>query len=121
MRIGELAARSGFSRDTLRFYEKRGLIRSIRRPNGYRHYADQTLVLLEFIGTARSLGFTLAEIESELPELVETGLSRERTADLLHSKLALIDRKIDDLSRLRSRIESLLAQACPLAVPDPSR
>jgi len=42
MQIGELAERSGLSRDTLRFYEKRGLIASLRRPNGYRHYPDGT-------------------------------------------------------------------------------
>lgn len=115
MQIGELSRRSGFSRHTLRFYEKRGLIRSLRRPNGYRDYPEGILVLLDYIRTAQSLGFTLAEIEDELPTLFAQGLSQHRVAELLRGKLAAIDERISGLTELRERLGARLTEVCPIA------
>jgi DNA-binding transcriptional MerR regulator len=69
MRIGELAAAAGISRDTLRFYEQQGLIRARRLENGYRDYPDEVLMLVNYIREAQQLGFTLAEIGRKLPEV----------------------------------------------------
>ena len=114
MQIGELSEQSGLSRDTLRFYEKRGLIRAHRRPNGYRHYPDGTLFVLEYLRTAQRLGFTLAEIESELPALAEEGIKAARIAEILRLKIAAIDMRIADLARLRDDLAKRLDAACPL-------
>lgn len=116
MQIGELAARTGLSRDTLRYYEKRGLIRAHRRPNGYRHYPDEMLFLLDFVQTAQELGFTLAEIEAELPGLGETGISQDRVADVLLGKISVIDERIRALQGLRNALADRLDQACPLSL-----
>ena len=62
MRIGELAQASAVSRDTLRFYEQRGLIAAQRSANGYRDYPAQMVQLVLYIKTAQRLGFTLGEI-----------------------------------------------------------
>lgn len=97
MQIGELSQRTGISRDTLRFYEKRGFIRAARRPNGYRHYPAETVQLLDFIAMAKKLGFTLAEIEAELPALAEAGISEERISAILTSKIAAIDAHIEQM------------------------
>lgn len=116
MRIGQLAERTGVSRDTLRFYEKRGLIRSIRRPNGYRHFPEETQALLSFILTARTLGFTLAEIEEEMPS-PETGISAEKLGELLRGKMHRIDERISELNGLRSALAARLDKICPLVAP----
>lgn len=70
MQIKWLEARSGLPRDTLRFYERTGLITPPRRlPNGYRDYDEHTLAELKFIAAAREVGFTLAEIKTAIPHL----------------------------------------------------
>ena len=69
MQIGEVAAATGLSRDTLRFYEKRGLLRARRSANGYRDYPAEALDWLRYIRIAQQLGFSLAEIEADLPLL----------------------------------------------------
>lgn len=114
MQIGELAQTTGLSRDTLRFYEKRGFIRAHRRPNGYRHYPPETVQLLEFIAMAKSLGFTLAEIEAELPALADAGISQDRISAILETKIAAIDGRINDLRAMRTRLADTLASVCPL-------
>lgn len=114
MQIGELSGRSGLSRDALRFYEKRGLIRAHRRPNGYRHYPQVTLFLLDYIRTAQRLGFTLSEIEAELPQLQAEGLTAARVEAILLGKIAAIDARINDLRALRDDLAGRLIEVCPL-------
>ena len=65
MRIGELAERSGVSRDTVRFYERNGLIRSVSGQsdtNNYRDYPDDNLIRLEFFTKAREAGMSIADM-----------------------------------------------------------
>jgi len=114
MQIGELAERSGLSRDALRFYEKRGLIRPHRRPNGYRHYSEATIFVLSYVQTARRLGFTLAEIETELPLLHAEGLTASRVESILRRKMSEIDKRICNLQALRDDLAGRLAEVCPL-------
>jgi len=62
--IGQLAKRAGVKSDSVRFYERTGLLaRPVRRSNGYRTYDEAALVRLRFIKTAQSLGFSLDEIK----------------------------------------------------------
>ena len=114
MQIGELAERIGLSRDTLRYYEKRGLIRAHRRPNGYRHYGEDALFVLNYLKMAQTLGFTLAEIEAEIPNLSDEGITTERVAEVLRGKISMIDARIADLSALRHALAKQLDLACPL-------
>ena len=72
MRIGQLAKKSGLSRDTLRFYEKKGLIRSEKEQGGsnsYRSYPDETLITLERISEAQTAGLTLSDLSILLGQL----------------------------------------------------
>ncbi|MET8446986.1 MerR family transcriptional regulator, partial [Streptomyces sp. NPDC005209] len=62
MRIGELAEQTGMTRDTLRFYEKVGLVEAQRLANGYRDFPPETVPWLLYVRTAQALGFSLAEI-----------------------------------------------------------
>ena len=68
MKIGELARRSGLSQSRIRFYESIGLLKMVdRRPNGYRIYPPDALVVLELIATAQKAGFSLDEIRTLVP------------------------------------------------------
>lgn len=117
MQIGELARVSGVSRDTLRFYEKRGLIRPQRGANGYRSYPEQTAVIVNYIRMAQRLGFTLAEIAEELPAGGDGEISQQRLAEVLRGKLDAVDARIADMHILRSRLAEMIDSVCPIAVP----
>lgn len=114
MRIGQLAALAGVSKDTLRFYEARGLIRSERGANGYRLYPEGTARLVAYIRTAQRLGFSLSEIGGHLPALWQTAEPDAAVAGLLRDKIAVIDGRIAELTALRNELESRLGEACPL-------
>jgi MerR family copper efflux transcriptional regulator len=113
MHIGTLAEMTGLSRDTLRFYEQRGLIRSTRSANGYRLYAAETVHLLGYIRIAQRLGFTLGQIGESLPALLNSAMPQLEVNALLAEKVAAIDRKIDDLTGLKNELLKMMGQVCP--------
>ncbi len=117
MRIGELASKVGVTTDTLRFYENKGLIQSMRQENGYRDYSDEMIFILNYIQTAQRLGFSLTEIGEEIPQLLQGGISADKISELLRKKIALTDRKIEELKTLKKELESLLEASCPLVPP----
>lgn len=109
MHIGTLAEQTGLSRDTLRFYERRGLIRSTRSANSYRMYAPETVQLLGFIRTAQRLGFTLGEIGERLPALSNCSMPAREIDVLLAEKVMAIDRKIEELTTLRKDLLEMMS------------
>jgi DNA-binding transcriptional MerR regulator len=114
MQIGELAAATNLSRDTLRFYEKRGLLVSRRLSNGYRDYPPEAVQWLCYLRAAQSLGFTLAEIETGLPLLDDPAAAapqlRAQLRGALLRKLDDIDARIAGLSALRADLTRELAR-----------
>ena len=102
MQIGELAAATGLSRDTLRFYEKRGLLASRRLANGYRDYPDEAVQWLCYLRAAQALGFTLADIETGLPLLADPAAGAPQLRAALARKLDDIDARIAGLTALRA-------------------
>lgn len=114
MQIGRLAGVTGVSRDTLRFYEKRGLIRSVRHGNGYRDYPEETAQLVGYIRTAQSLGFSLSEIGEHLPALWGAKAPGSEVAALLREKIGAIEARIGALSALRNELIARLDVVCPL-------
>lgn len=125
MQIGELAEATGLSRDTLRFYEKRGLLTARRRGNGYRDYPAEAVDWLNYLRTAQALGFTLAEIEEGLPLLNDPETSGPALRAALRRKLDDIDQRIASLHALRADLAQRLGESadCPLrtAAPAPTR
>lgn len=115
MKIGELAQATGLSCDTLRFYEKRGLIRAVRGSNGYRRYVPETVQLIGYIRTAQKLGFSLAEIGESLPALWHAESPDVAVAQLLTEKVQAIDARIAELKRLKKELLQRVAQVCPLS------
>jgi DNA-binding transcriptional MerR regulator len=111
MTIGKLAAAQGVGVETVRFYQRRGLLAEPRRRgSGYREYSPEDQERLVFIRRARSLGFSLAEIASLLgPADAPSGRARS-TAEIARAaqaKLAAIDEQILELSRQRCRLRRL--------------
>lgn len=117
MKIGALSEKTGVSRDAIRLYEKRGLITSLRRNNGYRDFAEGTPQLVEMIKLAQSLGFTLAEIAPEMQAIATQGLGAPQVAALLAAKLEEVDTRIHKLQSKRNELAGMIAQVCPIAQP----
>lgn len=114
LKIGELSKRAHVSADTLRLYERRGLIQSERLSNGYRVYHPQVERLVHLIKQGQRIGFTLREMADIVKLLDEGDMSTDQTAELLQEKIHDIDAKIAGLSDLRYLLETLQEQACPL-------
>jgi DNA-binding transcriptional MerR regulator len=107
MTIGKLAAAEGVSVETVRFYQRRGLLAEPpRRGAGYREYSEADRARLVFIRRARALGFTL----SEVAELVgpAQAQSSDQIAAAAQAKVAAIDEQVRDLLRLRCRLRQLV-------------
>ena len=111
--IGELAQHAQLGAETLRYYERLGLLApASRSPSGYRRYTAQAMDRLDFIRRAQALGFSLMQI-GELLALhgrPEADMSAVRA--IAAQRLAEIDAKLDDLQRLKAGLQTLLS-ACP--------
>lgn len=114
MKIGELARLTNVSTDTLRLYEKQGLIRSDRRDNGYRDFDHGMVRLVNLIRLGQKMGFTLREMKEVIVVIANRSLSTEETANLLQQKLDEVDAKIAEMIKLRSALAEALNQVCPL-------
>jgi MerR family transcriptional regulator, mercuric resistance operon regulatory protein len=112
LRTGELATRAGVNVQTLRYYERRGLLAAPdRRPSGQRQYPQETVGVLRTIKAVQRLGFTLAEIQ----ELLELSEHRRGTGELhqrAQAKVAEIDARIEQLQQLRQTLVAVLAAEC---------
>jgi DNA-binding transcriptional MerR regulator len=112
LRTGELAERAGVNVQTLRYYERRGLLAApTRRPSGQREYSEDAVRLLRTIKDTQRLGFTLAEIE-ELLALSEHRRGTDELHQRAQAKLAEIDAKIAQLTRVRQTLQAVLAADC---------
>ena len=112
--IGRVAAEAGVNVETIRFYERKGLIVQPRKPafGGYRSYPEQTVFRLKFIRAAQRIGFSLNEI-MELLSLRADPVSQCRDVqDRARVKLAEVDRKMVQLESIRNALRTLIA-ACP--------
>jgi DNA-binding transcriptional MerR regulator len=115
MLIGQLAQATQVSRDTLRFYEKQGLISSIKSENGYKNYTPATRDIVNFIKLAQDLGFSLREISSILPMMAQGMPDTPLVESFITEKMNLIDQRINTLQQLRHRLATLpLGNNCPL-------
>ncbi|MEJ2140173.1 MAG: MerR family DNA-binding protein [Gammaproteobacteria bacterium] len=107
--IGRLAKQAGVGIDTVRFYERRGLLPEPERTMaGYRVYGDDTAARILFIRRAKRLGFTLDEIATLL-RLQDHGGKKAEVRSLTQHKLDEINAKISDLKRIRSVLQDLSA------------
>jgi len=114
--IGRLAAAGGVGVETIRFYQRRGLLNEPTREGGTRRYGSEDLRRLRFIRQAQKAGFTLEEI-GELLEL-DLSLDRARAREMAKERMAALDAKIAELRQARNALERL-ANACETGSPGP--
>lgn len=110
--IGTLAERSSVGVETIRFYERQGLLPPpSRTSSGYRAYPPDAVERVQFIRRAKEVGFTLEEIGELLALKVSHGKSCETVRQRALNKVADIDRKVKDLRRMRRALDTLV-QRC---------
>jgi Cu(I)-responsive transcriptional regulator len=112
MWIGETAREAGVNAQTLRYYERRGLIaRPARRRSGYREYSAEAVRIVRFIKRAQELGFSLDEIGALVRLRGVKRAERQRVRALAQGKIADIDRKMARLQSMRDALDHLVG-AC---------
>lgn len=115
--IGELARAAQIGVETVRFYERQGLITRPPRPrDGYRRYPTETVRRVRFIRRAKDLGFSLREIGQLLALRVEPKTTCADVRALARSKIVDIEARIDDLQQIKAVLERL-ARTCRGAGP----
>jgi MerR family transcriptional regulator, mercuric resistance operon regulatory protein len=108
--IGHIARSAGVNVETVRYYQRRGLVNlPAKRMPGFRYYAPETANRVRFIKRAQALGMSLKEVQ-RLLKLDAKGACKE-TRSLALEKLTLVERKLVDLARLRDVLRDLVA-AC---------
>lgn len=112
MTTGQVADRAGVNIQTVRYYERRGLLPAPpRRASGYRQYGSDHVSRIRFIKRAQELGFTLEEIDELLSLRADPDADSSEVLERALRKIEDIDRKMQDLSRMRATLEDL-THAC---------
>lgn len=123
MKIGELAKRAGIGIETIRYYEREGLLlEPERRPSGYRLYDESTVERLEYVRRAKELGFTLAEIKELLDLSFTNRTCCEHIRHRVETKMADIEQKIQLLQQMKQSLDKIVehcrdqkfTEMCPL-------
>lgn len=121
MTIGRVAEAAGVNVETIRFYQRLGLLAEpTRPPGGVRRYGGEVVSRLRFVKRAQQLGFSLAEIQRLL--VLEDPQSCGKARSLAAEKLALVEARLADLARMRDVLKELVARcdvrrgkvACPI-------
>ncbi len=109
LHIGEVAARAEVNVQTLRYYERRGLLDEPERSrSGYRRYPLETVRLIKFIKRAQELGFTLTDVEDLLRLRQVRRRDRQRIRALAEEKVRDVDEKIRQLKSIRDALGKLV-------------
>jgi len=112
LRINEVAQAAGVNRETLRYYERRGLLPSPdRSPGGHRLYDERAVQTLRIIKAAQRLGFTLEEVA----DLIEVGRRRGRDSGLqarAQAKLVEVQQRMADLEAIRDNLRAAIDAGC---------
>ncbi len=108
--IGKLAQNAGVNIETIRFYERKGIMpKPVRKPSGFRLYSDTDLKRLNFILMAKRHGFTLAEIKDLLELRVNPQSTCEEVRYKANEKIRVIEEKLRELKRMQKALQTLAA------------
>ena len=119
MKIGELATACSVPTQTIRYYERRGLLPAAgRNSNGYRFYDESVIDRIRFIHRAQAAGLTLAEITGVIQVRADGTAPCQHVDGLLHDKLFEVDDRIGGLRQLRGELVQLLDRSARLDPAD---
>lgn len=123
MNIGDVARLSGLPAKTIRYYEDIGLVRPARSANGYRSFADADLHKLNFLGRARSLGFSIEDCRTLLTLYEDRARASAEVKAVARDHLARVEQKVKDLQDMHSTLSELVDKCagddrpdCPILV-----
>lgn len=125
LKIGQVAQRAGVGVETVRFYERQGLIdEPPRSTSGYRQYPEDTVTKLRFIKRAKDLGFSLSEVNEMISLRLDSTASASQVRSRAEAKIADIEEKLRDLQRVREALQDLVQScdgasstaACPILI-----
>jgi MerR family copper efflux transcriptional regulator len=103
--IGQVARKAGVGVETVRFYEREGLLEEpLRRASGYRQYSEQVVTRLHFIKRAQKLGFSLKEISELLLLRVDAQTSCDEVKQRTETKIDEVERKLVELQHMRQAL-----------------
>ena len=109
MQISEAASQAGVNVQTLRYYERRGLLpRPPRRSSGYREFPDDSIRIVRFIKRAQDLGFSLNEVEELLRLRGDRKRDRRKVRSVAERRLQQVDAKIAELRAIRQALAHLI-------------
>jgi MerR family copper efflux transcriptional regulator len=108
MNIGQAAGLTGVPAKTIRYYENVGLLRPARSDGNYRVYGEREIQVLRFIQKARRLGFTVKEVESLLLLWQDKHRTSAQVRALAAAHVEEIDRKLEELKRIRETLQTLV-------------
>jgi Hg(II)-responsive transcriptional regulator len=109
MWISEAAEQAGVNVQTLRYYERRGLLPKLpRRSSGYREYPDEAVRVVRFVKRAQDLGFSLDEVGELLGLRRQSGRNRPRIRTVAERRIQQIEQKIAELDRMRRALQTLV-------------
>ena len=123
MKIGEVAKRAGVGIETIRYYEREGLLAvPKRRPSGYRQYDDAVVARLQFVRRTKELGFTLAEIKDLLGLWFNDSTKCVHVRQRAAQKIDDIEARIQTLQGMKRSLKKIISQcegrssvkSCPL-------
>lgn len=113
LRIGQVARTTGLSVETIRYYERLGLIgEAARTPSGYRQFEPDVVRRLRFVQRAQALGFSLEEIRELLELRLSPAASATEVREKADAKLSEIEAKLSDLRRMRRALKELTRSCC---------
>lgn len=106
--IGKLAAAADVGVETVRFYQRRGLLSTPKRIDGFRHYGESDVNRLRFIRLAQAAGFTLEEIRQLLA--LDSGEDRAAAREMASKRLAELDARMEALQHARASLQKLVSE-----------
>ncbi|MCE0507328.1 MerR family transcriptional regulator [Roseivivax sp. GX 12232] len=114
MKIGQAANAAGVNVETVRYYERRGLIARPPKPTtgGFRQYAPSTVRCIRFVKDAQKIGFSLAEISELLSLRVQPGATCREVRSLAEQRRAEVQERLNDLQRIADVLDELI-DTCP--------
>ncbi|MBC8381084.1 MAG: MerR family Zn(II)-responsive transcriptional regulator of zntA [Porticoccaceae bacterium] len=114
LKIGELAQRTGISRDALRFYEKHGLITpTARTDSGYRLYSKSDVLRISFILSAKEVGFTLNEVHQLLElEVTKDKKSCQDVKEFVDNKIQVVNQRLIEMKKIKQSLKTLSVACC---------
>lgn len=111
--IGTAARAAGVNVETIRFYERRGLLTQPRKPRaGYREYSPETVSRVRFVRRAQEIGFLLREIKELLSLRADPHADCSDVREKARAKLEVVDQKITELKRVRAALDEVIS-VCP--------